>query len=306
MRVAVLFLATIVASGCSIDRCKHGTVLLSVSLTNGAESANFIDVQLSVDGGSPQNRTIAHTPGSTLGTIEVDFATYPSEQSLTFTLTARLDSQTLAAVSQTTPVTAGCTNVSLNLDRGTNGTIGDMAFNDLANDLGTGTLLDMLGCPSAWTVAPSVDPSIAVPDGGGVVLLHASATGTQNYACMLVSGSYVWVFQGPNANLADCNAQNIGKHFASDNGAAYPEWATTADSSYVVATKLASNSPSGAIPWLLYQSTSTAGGGPLSKTTYVQRVNTTGGLPPNTTCDSSAVGTSQQVTFTADFYFFGH
>ena len=39
-------------------------------------------------------------------------------------------------------------------------------------------------CPATWYEAPTVDPSIAVPDGGGGVLLHAIGTGTQNYKCL--------------------------------------------------------------------------------------------------------------------------
>jgi len=166
-------------------------------------------------------------------------------------------------------------------------------------------------CPVAWTTAPTVDPVITLPADGGGVLLHAGAIGTQNYTCeqLAVDGGtgYAWVFVGPEADLADCHAAKIGKHFASDAGATAPEWQTT-DGTYVVGKKLAAFTPDGgasAIPWLLIQETSNGGAGTLSKAGYVQRLNTDGGVAPAVTCDATNVGTTQKVSYTADYFFFG-
>src|SRR5581483_4813779 len=49
---------------------------------------------------------------SAAGSIEVDFAAYPSGQPLTLTLTARAGTQPLASFSQTTTASAGCTTLS--------------------------------------------------------------------------------------------------------------------------------------------------------------------------------------------------
>jgi hypothetical protein len=169
------------------------------------------------------------------------------------------------------------------------------------------------GCPSSWTVAPAVDVSIEVPDGGGGVLLHAAATGTQNYTCSQVTSdagtSYAWVFTGPQANLNDCNATLIGHHFASDGGATAPEWQTS-DGTYVIGRKKAAFTPDGgaaSVPWLLLQGVSQGGSGTLSQAMYIQRINTDGGnAPAASTCSqSSDVGTIQDVPYTADYYFFG-
>ena len=63
-----------------------------------------------------------------------------------------------------------------------------------------------------------------------------------------------------------------------------------------------------AIPWLLVRATSTAsgpdGGDRLTATTYIQRVNTTGGLAPKTGCNASAVGDTTEVPYTSDYYFY--
>jgi hypothetical protein len=167
-------------------------------------------------------------------------------------------------------------------------------------------------CPAAWTVAPGVDPTIALPDaGGGGVLLHAAANGTQDYTCeqTTVDGgtAYAWVFVGPEADLADCNGAAIGKHFASDAGATAPEWRTD-DGSYVIGKKIAAFTPDGgayAVPWLLLQATSNATSGELAKVGWVQRVRTAGGVTPAAACDVNGAGTTQKVPYTADYYFFG-
>lgn len=176
----------------------------------------------------------------------------------------------------------------------------------------TGPAIPDAACPPAWTTPPDVAAAIALPDGGGGPLLHAGAIGTQNYTCQQVAvdggTGYAWVFVGPEADLADCHAAKIGKHFASDAGAAAPEWQTT-DGTYVIGKRLAAFTPDGgapAIPWLLLQETSTGGTSTLSKATYVQRLNTAGGVAPIATCDATTAGTTQKVSYTADYFFFGH
>ena len=88
----------------------------------------------------------------------------------------------------------------------------------------------------------------------------------------------------------------IGHHFASEAGAAAPEWQTL-DGTYAVGRKVLAYTPdggSGSIPWLLLGATSTGGSGTLSGTTYVQRLNTAGGNAPCTGCDQGALGTIQK------------
>jgi hypothetical protein len=61
-----------------------------------------------------------------------------------------------------------------------------------------------------------------------------------------------------------------------------------------------------AIPWLRLSASGTAGpdGDRLAGTTYIQRINTTGGLiPPPDTCNPGTVGNTNEVHYTADYYF---
>jgi uncharacterized protein DUF3455 len=65
----------------------------------------------------------------------------------------------------------------------------------------------------------------------------------------------------------------------------------------------------GAIPWLLLQTAGLqegpTGGDTLTRTTFVQRLNTAGGVAPSTGCSSPAdVGAKAFVPYTADYYFF--
>jgi hypothetical protein len=66
---------------------------------------------------------------------------------------------------------------------------------------------------------------------------------------------------------------------------------------------------SGAIPWLLLQVVG-AQGGPtggetLTATTYIQRLNTSGGIAPSTGCAQSAdVGKKALVPYEADYVFY--
>jgi hypothetical protein len=62
-----------------------------------------------------------------------------------------------------------------------------------------------------------------------------------------------------------------------------------------------------AIPWLLLSAASTAAGpdgDKLAKTTYIQRIATTGGLAPAASqCTAASSGSVVEVPYTADYVF---
>ena len=151
-------------------------------------------------------------------------------------------------------------------------------------------------------VPPSVPAALQVP-AGNTAYLVGHATGTQNYAC---TAAGAWSFVGPQATLYGDNGHQIAIHFAVPGSTPpTPEWQAT-DGSTVVGHKLAAATvdPT-AIPWLLLSAASTGvgpdGGDRLSATTYIQRLNTTGGLAPTTPCTS---GATMNVPYTADYYFY--
>jgi hypothetical protein len=169
-------------------------------------------------------------------------------------------------------------------------------------------------------IAPPVDSAIAVPGGGGSLLLHVRGKGTQDYSCERSerdggaqdggSGStFGWVFVGPEAILDDCSGVAVGRHLASGGTATKPEWMTW-DGSVVIGKKLratvAPGSSTSALPSLLLHALSHSETGILSKVRYIERVNTTGGVAPSAAaCDAARIGTIEKVPYSADYYFFG-
>jgi hypothetical protein len=153
----------------------------------------------------------------------------------------------------------------------------------------------------ASALTPPVTPgAIAVPT-GNVAYLVGHARGYQIYTCQPQASGFAWVLQAPWAGLVDDAGAGIATHYAG------PSW-TAADGSTVVGARVASApAPSGtAIPWLLLSATSTSGspGGTLLPTTYIQRINTVGGLAPATGCDAAHRGATAAVFYSADYWFY--
>ena len=62
-----------------------------------------------------------------------------------------------------------------------------------------------------------------------------------------------------------------------------------------------------AIPWLLLKATKTTagrGGNLLAPTTFIQRINTVGGLAPTEACNAAKSGTVREVSYGADYFFY--
>jgi Protein of unknown function (DUF3455) len=142
---------------------------------------------------------------------------------------------------------------------------------------------------------PSICSSIQV-EAGHTVLRQAFATGVQIYRW---SGT-AWVFVEPAAGLfADASYHGkIGIHYRG------PTWESNSGSIVVAARVLGTGcSPDpNAIAWLLLKKVSTDGPGIFSNVTFIQRVNTTGGMPPST--DGTTVGQLAEVPYTAEYYFY--
>ncbi len=169
---------------------------------------------------------------------------------------------------------------------------------------------------------PNVPADIRVPAGHSAYLrLHA--IGTQNYVCLPSASGLAWKFQGPQATLylsyrwmGNTVLQQAATHYLSPNpvesGApARATWQSSSDTSSVWAKKIAESSDSayvapGAIPWFLLQTVGTqagpGGGTLLAQTTYLQRIDTSGGLIPQGACPEP--GAIQFVPYKADYVFY--
>ena len=165
-------------------------------------------------------------------------------------------------------------------------------------------LLIITGLTSAVSAAPATyqdGPELPSPlcdrvraPEGNRVLLRFYATGTQNYRWDGLS----WVFVEPVATLfADAGyVGRVGTHYRG------PVWESNSGSKVTGARLFGCQPDPTAIPWLLLEGVSTSGPGIFSSVTYVQRVNTTGGLAPAT--PGSSIGEVAEVPYTAEYYFY--
>lgn len=187
---------------------------------------------------------------------------------------------------------------------------------------GLWTGLGVLGIGvSSAAAQPAVPANLEVPAGHSVFLV-GHAIGTQNYICLPSDkGVAAWRFLAPQATLFEPGTTGVGDqittHFLSANpldGVARPTWQHSGDTSRVWARALASSTDSAyveahAIPWLLLQavtaSTGPTQGDALAGTTYIQRVNTSGGVSPAEGCSKHReIGALALVPYTTDYYFY--
>ncbi len=165
---------------------------------------------------------------------------------------------------------------------------------------------------------PAVPANIQVPTGNKLFLV-GHAIGTQNYICLPADGGVKFILFTPQATLFKEQKQ-ITTHYFSPNpfegGTVRATWQHSRDTSTVwgkVADGHSSSDPvyvaPGAIPWLLVTIVG-AQAGPddrdkLAATTYIQRINTDGGIAPSTGCAAPAdVGNKAFVPYTTAYLFY--
>jgi hypothetical protein len=203
----------------------------------------------------------------------------------------------------------------------------------LATALIFGCAFGVTARAEAQKLSGPTTPVAITPPAGHFLYLKGSAVGTQGYVCLPTSTGASWTVNNsrPEATLfvkAFGQDVQIITHFLSPDANpnenapnplpfGSPTWQSSFDSSVVWAKSLnsipagsdASCSHAGAIPCLLLQSTGSqqgpAGGGLMTPTTYIQRLNTTGGVAPADGCSVLGnVGKQTLVPYTADYYFF--
>lgn len=129
---------------------------------------------------------------------------------------------------------------------------------------------------------------------GNEVAFRVYAIGVQVYRW---NGSS-WELVGPDANLyADPGFNGkVGTHFGG------PTWQSNSGS-FVVGRVLASCAvDSSAANWLLLERRTSEGPGTFGEVTFIQRVNTAGGVAP--TDPGSALDELKRVPYTTEYYFY--
>lgn len=146
-----------------------------------------------------------------------------------------------------------------------------------------------------------------VPAAVGVPAGHAFAmktvgVGELTYECRVKAaeaGAFEWTFVGPEARLLDApGGRTVGRYYAG------PTWEAS-DGSKVTGKQVAvaPGSPD-SIPLQLVKAEPMPGAGVLAGVTYVQRLNTKGGVAPAEPCAAANAGSRRQVAYEADYLFF--
>ena len=148
---------------------------------------------------------------------------------------------------------------------------------------------------------PQVPDNLKVPD-TETVLLKAIGTGKQIYVCSAKSGDgsqFAWVLDRPQAELIGENGAVIGKHYKG------PDWEAADGSKVGGQVQRRANAPNAnAVPWLLLKAASHDGAGTFARVTYVQRVDTEGGVAPAAGCDKSHAGAEASADYQATYFFY--
>jgi len=185
----------------------------------------------------------------------------------------------------------------------------------------------------AEPVTPPQVPSNIRILAGNKAFLVGHAIGTQNYSCLPAGVDaaghprYAWTLFTPQATLYAHNRKEIATHYFSPNsfepgtnpfadGVIRATWQDSKDTSTVWGKVVPGDSSTdaayvapGAVPWLritiVGAEAGPTGGDTLTPTTYIQRVNTAGGVAPSTGCAvATDVGNQAFVPYTADYYFY--
>ena len=190
-------------------------------------------------------------------------------------------------------------------------------------------------------VTPPPVPANLKVEAGNEAFLVGHAVGTQNYVCLPSGTGVAYVLFTPEATLFSDDEKQLTTHFFSPNpfenntnpavvaaGMIRATWQHSRDTSTVWAQVKSGNSSTdpafvapNAIAWLLLTvpthgdpahpvldaENGPTGGDTLTKTTFIQRLNTSGGVAPSTGCSSPTdVGHLAFVPYTADYFFYRH
>jgi len=203
--------------------------------------------------------------------------------------------------------------------------------------LAIGCLFGTANHAAAQTVTPPPTPTLITPPVGNTAFLVGHARGTQGYVCLPTgpgASTASWTVNArPEATLFTKffgqDVQIITHFLSPDENPKDPTlpvpfgnatWQSSFDSSRVWAAVLHGNvviagtdpkscPNTGSIACLMLETVGSkegpTGGTLLSKTTFVQRLNTKGGSAPEDGCFvSTDVGKQALVPYTADYYFY--
>jgi hypothetical protein len=146
-----------------------------------------------------------------------------------------------------------------------------------------------------------VPEAVRVP-AGHTAAMTAVGVGELTYECKAKATDamvFEWTFAGPMARLMDAKTQKeVGKYYGG------PTWESM-DGSKVTGKQVAvAPGMAGSIPLQLVKAEPAMGAGAMTGVTYIQRVNTKGGVAPSDPCTAAMAGTKKTVPYQADYVFY--
>ena len=144
-------------------------------------------------------------------------------------------------------------------------------------------------------------PQAVTPPAGHTPAMTLKGVGMLTYECRAkvdAIGTHEWAFAGPDAILQDASGNTVGKYYGG------PTWEHNEGGKITGKQLAVAPGRGGAIPLQLVQTAPAMGEGPFKDVTYIQRVNTVGGVAPSAACDASRIGNKQTVKYSADYVFY--
>ena len=146
-----------------------------------------------------------------------------------------------------------------------------------------------------------VPEAVRVP-AGSKPAMTAVGVGELTYECKAKAAdamAFEWVFVGPMAKLMDAQTQKeVGKYYGG------PTWESM-DGSKVTGKQVAvAPGMAGSIPLQLVKAEPAMGTGAMTGVTYIQRLNTKGGVAPADPCGAATAGMKKNVPYQADYVFY--
>jgi hypothetical protein len=161
--------------------------------------------------------------------------------------------------------------------------------------------LAVMATACAHTDNAALPAPVRVP-AGEAQKLWTVGVGEITYECREkreTPGQYEWTFVAPMATLKDAGGRSVGKYYGG------PTWEAMDGSKVTGKQVAAAPGMAGSIPLQLVKAEPATGSGVMQGVTYIQRLNTQGGVAPAVPCASSSAGMKQQVAYQADYVFYG-
>lgn len=170
----------------------------------------------------------------------------------------------------------------------------------LAIAAAAGLVLGVAGCAPMAPRPMDLPEPVRAPAGHRAMMTW-TGTGDLTYECRARAdnpGAFEWAFVAPAAELTDAGTRaKRGKYYGG------PTWEANDGSKGTGKQVAVAPSPPGNIPMQLVKTDPSSGA--FAKVTYIQRVNTKGGVAPSAACNASMGGKRQTVPYSADYVFYG-